>query len=108
MNYEALEEAIRPPREARPPRRRRAEYNRLSRRAKQMKPAWVRVCDAFIAGKLQVGTVYSMTRLHKICKVSAGLGTAYLQFDLAIHRAPLVLVSEGHGSYRIANRFAEN
>lgn len=106
MDYAALEEALRPKREAKKTPR-GTGHDRYNRRTREIGPAWVRVCEAYAAGKLRVGKVYSSSQLHKLCGVCAGLGTAYLQFDLAIHRAPLVLHSEGFGGYRVEERFAE-
>lgn len=107
MDYDALEEALHPPRADRRPRRPSPRYRlKPNRRALEMKPAWVRVCEAYIAGRIRVGETYPSGRLYRLCKVSMGLGTAYLQFDLAIHRAPIVLVCAGHGFFRVEDRFA--
>jgi hypothetical protein len=63
-------------------------------------PAWQRVVDAYLAGRLRDGAVYEIRQIRDLCNVQ-GVLIEQVQMSLAEHRAPLRLVEHGGAKLRV-------
>jgi hypothetical protein len=67
---------------------------------RELGPAWQRVVDAYLDGRLRDGAVYEIRQIRDLCNVQ-GVLIEQVQMSLAEHRAPLRLVEHGGAKLRV-------
>lgn len=67
---------------------------------REMGPPWQRITRAYLDGRLSDGQLVATHELRALCNVHAP-AVEGMQMDLSIHRAPLRLICEGPGRYRV-------